>query len=340
MLIQFLILIAGLALIIFGANLLTDGASALAQRFGISDLVIGLTIVAFGTSAPELAISIISASKGSAQLAIGNVVGSNIFNICAIIGIVALVRPISVGRNLITTELPLVLLSSLALLAIGNGPLLDDTATPQVSRTSGILLLLFFAIFLRYTFSQARKASPLESSDTLSNLPSPPASSTGINQQRPGAATTPLWRNLLFIAAGLAALIFGAELFVDSAAQIATRLGVSEAIVGLTIVAAGTSLPELATSVTAAMKGNSGIAIGNVIGSNIFNIFLVLGAAATISPLPFGNIGNFDLITLTLASLLFWLFAIIIGHRKITRPEGALLTLLYITYTLILILDR
>ena len=311
-------LLLGLALILGGANILTDGSSALARRWGVSDLVIGLTVVAFGTSAPELVISIMSALKGNAGLAIGNVVGSNIFNVLVIIGITALVRPISIGKSIMTNEIPLVVLSALVLLAMGNAAALDSLPA-VITRVDGIVLLLFFAIFMRYTFSQATSGS---------------ADTTG----QPATVTPmPLGKSLLWIAAGLAALIYGGDCFVRGASGIASSIGISDSVIGLTVVAAGTSLPELATSVTAAVKGKPGIAVGNVIGSNIFNIFLVLGAAATISPLPLGTIGNFDLLTLTAACLLFWLFGWIIRRRTITRPEGAILTATYIAYVAILI---
>lgn len=316
MLLDILFLLLGLILILVGANALTDGASAIAKRWGVSDLVIGLTVVAFGTSAPELVISMVSAFQGSAELAIGNVVGSNIFNILVIIGVTAMVVPIKIQRSIMTNEIPLVLLSSLVLLVIGNTPLLDASAAPVVTRADGILLLLFFTIFMRYTFSQAKSAETAgnEAGDT------------------PSATDMPLWKSTLWIIGGLAGLIYGGDRFVAGASGIASGLGVSDAVIGLTIVAAGTSLPELATSVAAALKGKTGIALGNVIGSNIFNIFLVLGCTATIKPLQFGSIGNVDLLTLTGASLLFWIFGWLFRQRTITRIEGALLTLCYIGY--------
>lgn len=309
-------LILGLALILLGANALTDGASAIAKRWGMSDIVVGLTVVAFGTSAPELVISIVSAVQGSAELAIGNVVGSNIFNVLAIVGITALVRPMKVERNLLSNDIPLVVLSALALLAIGNGTLLDGDPQAMVSRVDGILLLLFFAIFMRYTFAQARSAAP---DDPVAE---------GAAAKRP----MPLWKACVWVVGGLAALIYGGDCFVDGASGIARSLGVSEAVIGLTIVAAGTSLPELATSIAAALKGRPGMAVGNVIGSNIFNIFLVLGTAATIRPLPFGSIGNFDLLYLTGACVLFWIFGRFFKDCTITRIEGALLTAAYVVY--------
>lgn len=322
MILNIILLIVGLLLILGGANYLTDGAASVARRYGISDLVVGLTIVAFGTSAPELTISVISAVTGNSGMAIGNVVGSNIFNILAIIGAVAIARPIKVERGIMTNEIPLVILSSLAILAIGSSQFLDGTM-PVVSRVSGILLLLFFAIFMRYVFSQATAAS----ADTSG---SPEAAQIKIQS---------LWKSILFIIGGLGALIYGGDLFVDKASAIASIFGVSDAVIGLTIVAAGTSLPELATSLTAAIKGNSGIAVGNVIGSNIFNIFLVLGCSATIRPLPFGGITMTDLLVLTAASLLFWIFGWFFGHRTITRTEGGLLLAGYIGYITFLVLQ-
>ncbi|MCM1028857.1 MAG: calcium/sodium antiporter [Pseudoflavonifractor sp.] len=318
MLISILSLVGGLALILVGANLLTDGSSAVARRWGVSELVIGLTIVAFGTSAPELVITLMSALRGSTELAIGNVVGSNIFNVLVIIGAVAMVRPMRVGRSTMCNELPMVFLSSLALLAIGNGVWLDGDPEAEISRVSGLLLLLFFAIFMRYTFHQARAgaAQPAE----------------GPAKGNMGGAKATVW-----IVAGLAGLIFGGNLFVDGASAIASAMGVSEAVIGLTIVAIGTSLPELATSLVAATKGKADLAVGNVIGSNIFNVFLVAGAGAVVRPLQFGSIGNVDLLTLAGACLLFWAFGRWGGQRVITRAEGAVLLVGYVAYTAYLI---
>lgn len=326
MLLDILLLVAGLAMILLGANWLTDGGSGVAKRFGISELVIGLTIVAFGTSAPELVISVMSAIKGSAGLAIGNVVGSNIFNVLMIIGIVAMVRPIKVEHSIMTNEIPLVVLASVALLACGNGHLLDGDMTDMVTRVDGILLLLFFAIFMRYTFSIA-KAAPSHSE------PEPRQETSQLE------VPVPMWKACGMIVLGLAALVWGGDIFVDSASSLARAMGVSDAVIGLTIVAAGTSLPELATSVVAATKGRPGLAVGNVIGSCLFNIFFVLGLSAVIRPLPLGSIGNLDLLVMTGAALLFWLFGWIIRHRTITRIEGIILVLLYIAYTTVLIVN-
>lgn len=315
--IDILILLLGLGLILVGANALTDGASAVAKRFGISDLVIGLTIVAMGTSAPELVVSVTAALNDSAELALGNVVGSNIFNILTIVGCTAMVMPISVGKGLMSKELPLVILSSLVMWAVASDTLLDGEAANVVSRIDGILLLAFFAIFMRYTFSIAKADSP------------------NTEEIKP----MPMWKAALWIIGGLAGLIFGGRYFVDGASGIARSLGVSESVIGLTLVAAGTSLPELATSVVAALKKNPGIAIGNVIGSCLFNVFFIIGTAATIAPLPLGGITQTDMLTLVGASVLLWFFGLVIGDRKITRVEGTFMVLCFIAYNAWLIIN-
>ena len=314
-------LLAGLALILLGANILTDGSASVAKRFNISDLVIGLTIVAFGTSAPELVISVLSSLKGSAEMAIGNVVGSNIFNILMIIGCTALVMPMKVGDGTMSKEIPLVSLSSLVLTAFANDVLLDGGAANVISRIDGLVLLGFFLIFMRYTFAIARNGGESQEESQEIKL-------------------MPVWKSAVFILGGLAGLIGGGQLFVEGASGVARSLGVSESIIGLTLVAGGTSLPELATSVTAALKKNPGIAIGNVIGSNLFNIFFVLGCSASIAPLPMGNINNMDMAVLVGSSVLFWLVGWFFRKRTITRPEGALLILCYVAYTTWLILQQ
>lgn len=313
-------LILGLALILFGANWLTDGSSAIARRMGVSDLVIGLTVVAFGTSAPELAISIISAVGHKASLAVGNIVGSNIFNILMIIGVTACIRPIRIERTVMTREIPMVILAALLMLAFGYAPLLDTGATRSITRLDGILLLFFLVLYLRYTLASAKTGSPADSNDVP-------------GQEGRAPEGIALWKSILMVIFGLAALVYGGDRFVDGASAVARALGVSDAVIGLTIVAIGTSLPELATSAVAAVKGKPGLAVGNVIGSNILNVVLVLGAAATIYPLPFGNISQTDLWVELGASVLFLLMGWIIGRRTITRAEGVLLIACYVAYT-------
>ena len=312
-----LCLLGGLVLILLGANYLTDGASSLAKKLKVSDLVIGLTVVAFGTSAPELAVSISSAVKGSADIAIGNVVGSNMFNTLMIVGCTALFAPVIVTKNTLLKEIPLCILSAIALLVICNDKLFDGYTNEVVSCTDGFMLLLFFIIFMVYTFSIARQNSHEEAEEVK---------------------VIPMWLTPIYIIGGMAALVYGGNIFVDGATGIARALGVSESVIGLTLVAGGTSLPELATSVVAAMKKSPEMAIGNVIGSNLFNIFLVLGATASISPLHLIGITNFDLFSLVIASVLLWLFGVFYKTRTITRIEGTILVLCYVVYIIALII--
>lgn len=314
-------LVVGLVLILVGANALTDGASAIARRMGISDLVVGLTVVAFGTSAPELAISVISASAGNASLAIGNVVGSNIFNVLVIIGVTAMVRPIVIERSVMSLEIPMVILSAVVMLVLGNSGVIDGTGINQVSRVSGIFLLIFFLLFMRYTFASAKQPGLADAEEAKADT----------------TAMMPVWKSVLYVIVGLAALVWGGDKFVDGASGIASGLGVSDAVIGLTIVAAGTSLPELATSIVAAVKGKSALAVGNVIGSNIFNVLMVLGLSSVITPLPFGSIGNLDLFTLVGSSVLFYIFGWFFKTRTITRAEGFVLTAAYVGYVAVLL---
>lgn len=318
---DYVYLIVGLALILFGASWLTDGASALARRWGVSDLVIGLTIVAFGTSAPELVISIVSALNGNSGIAIGNVVGSNIFNILMITGCTALVMPLGVGRSTLSKEIPLVILSSLVLWFCSADMLIDGASENVVSRADGLVLLAFFLIFMRYTFSIARD----KPADAV------PESAT-VKPMKAGIS-------VLYVVAGLAGLVFGGQGFVKGASGIASSLGVSDAVIGLTIVAAGTSLPELATSIVAAIKKNPGIAIGNVVGSSIFNAFFIMGAAATISPMKVEGISTIDYAVLIGASLLLYIFGQAFGHRTIRRWEGAVMAICFVLYTVWLVVS-
>lgn len=322
-----LFLIGGLVLILLGANGLTDGAASVAKRFHIPSIVIGLTIVAFGTSAPELTVSVSSALKGSADIAIGNVVGSNIFNTLMIVGCTALFAPIVITRSTLRREIPLCILSSIVLLICANDIILDRAKENVLNTTDGLLLLCFFAIFMGYTFAISKRGKEEQS-------PTPAHEEHEEEEIR----LLPWWKSTLYIIGGLAALIFGGQLFVDGATGIARNLGISESIIGLTLVAAGTSLPELATSIVAALKKNPEIAIGNVIGSNLFNIFFVLGCSASITPLHLSGINNFDLLTLVGSGILLWLFGIFFSKRTITRIEGSIMVLCYVAYTVVLIL--
>ena len=320
-----LLLVGGLLLILLGANGLTDGAASVAKRFRIPSIVIGLTIVAFGTSAPELTVSISSALKGSADIAIGNVVGSNIFNTLMIVGCTALFAPIVITRNTLKREIPLCILSSVALLICANDVFLDGSEENMLGIADGLLLLCFFAIFLSYTFAIAKRDG-----DTTNPEKEP-------LQEEDEIRLLPVWKSALYMLGGLAGLIIGGNFFVDGAGGIARGLGVSESVIGLTLVAGGTSLPELATSIVAALKKNPEIAIGNAIGSNLFNIFFVLGCSASITPMRLTGITNLDLWVLVGAGILLWLFGLFFGKRTITRIEGSILMLCYAAYMAVLI---
>ena len=317
MLLTLIILIGGLLLILVGANILIDGASAIAKRLNVSALVIGLTIVAFGTSAPELTISIVSALNGGAEIALGNVVGSNLFNTLIITGCVAILSPIFVSKGTLSKEIPLCILGSLVLFFLANDQLIDQDSMNNLSRIDGLIFLCFFCIFLGYTFSMAKNGSSKIEEIKIPNMA--------------------LWRSLIYILAGLIGLVYGGQLFVDSASDLARSLGVKESIIGLTLVAGGTSLPELATSLVAAIKKKPEMAVGNVIGSNLFNIFLVLGCSASISPMPVKGITNVDLGMLVLSSTLLFIVSFFYRKRTITRPEGILLVACYLGYTVFLI---
>lgn len=318
MVVHILFLIGGLAAILWGANALTDGAASIAKRFHISSLFIGLTIVAFGTSMPEFVISLLSALHGSSDLAIGNVVGSNLFNTLVIVGCTAIISPIFVGKGTLNKEIPFTLLASIILFICANNRLIDGDSSPDtINRTDGLLLLCFFLIFVGYTFAIAHNTSAEEEKNAIKEFP--------------------MGKAILFLILGLAALIAGGEFFVKGATNIARSWGVSESVIGLTLVAGGTSLPELATSIVAALKKNTGMAIGNVIGSNLFNIFLVLGVSATVCPMNIQGITNFDLLTLIGASALLWVFGFFYKSHTITRAEGIILVGIYIFYLYMLL---
>ncbi|KPJ79150.1 MAG: sodium:proton exchanger [Deltaproteobacteria bacterium SG8_13] len=312
MLLPVIYLILGLVLLIKGADFLVDGAVSIARRLQISDLVIGLTVVAFGTSTPELFVNLLASFKGTTGIAVGNIVGSNIANIFLILGVCALIHPLSVSRGTVWKGIPFSLLAVIVLAITTNDPLLDATGPAVISRGDGLVLLSFFIIFLYYSFDVATEVPGLDSH-------------TPAKKHR-------LSVSLLLTAGGLVSLSLGGKWIVDGAAAIALQLGMSEVVVGLTIVAIGTSLPELATSAVAVRRGNVEIAVGNVVGSNIFNIFLVLGISATVKPLPFPAGGNLDIMVVIAASLLLFLFMFTGLRRSLDRWEGAIFVIMYAAY--------
>lgn len=307
-----ILLIVGLVLILVGANYLTDGSAALARRFNISEFIVGLTIVAIGTSTPELVVSVISALHGSGEMAIGNVTGSNLFNGLLILGISTLIRPVPLTSDNIKKDIPLGILASIVLLVVCCDVLLGSDLRNNIGRDEGIILLLLFVIFISYTIFSAKAPEVEEAAE----------------EQKP----MPIWLMLIMIAGGLAALVFGGNLFQTSAVEVARALGVSESMIAITLLAGGTSLPELAASAVSAVKGKAEMAMGNVLGSNISNIFLVLGASATITPLSLGGITMVDLLTVLGASILLWITAFSFKRNKIDRPEAVILIVAYIAY--------
>lgn len=304
MLLDIIFIVVGVAMVLYGADRLTEGASALARRMNVPEIIIGLTIVAAGTSAPELFVSMMSALKGTPDLAVGNVVGSNTMNAMLIVGCAAMVAPMTISRSTVKKDIPFSVGASvlLMLLALNN----------FLGRWDGIILLIGFAAFMTYTLLRAKKGQAEAQTEQ-----------TGAKQQNP-------WLSVLFVVVGLALLVGGSNLFVDSASSVATQLGISEGVIGLTVVAGGTSLPELATSVVAARKGQSAIAIGNVIGSNVFNILMILGLTATISPLAIVGITTIDMAVMFLSVALVWMFSF--TRFTVERWEGALLVVGYLAY--------
>ena len=307
-----ILLIVGLVLILVGANYLTDGSAALARRFNISEFIVGLTIVAIGTSTPELVVSVISALHGSGEMAIGNVTGSNLFNGLLILGISTLIRPVPLTSDNIKKDIPLGILASIVLLVVCCDVLLGSDLRNNIGRDEGIILLLLFVVFISYTIFSAKAPEVEEAAE----------------EQKP----MPIWLMLIMIVGGLAGLVFGGNLFQTSAVEVARSLGVSESMIAITLLAGGTSLPELAASAVSAFKGKSEMAMGNVLGSNISNIFLVLGASATITPLSLGGITMVDLLTVLGASILLWITAFSFKRNKIDRPEAVILIVAYIAY--------
>ncbi len=316
MLLNFLYIIIGVGLVLWGADRLTEGAAAFARKMNVPEIVIGLTIVAAGTSAPELFVSCVSAMKGTPDLAIGNVVGSNIMNSMLIVGCAAMVAPMTISPSTVRKDIPFSVAASALLVAL----CLDDFSSLNlrgnvISRIDGMILLAGLGLFMTYTLRMARNSNNAE-----------PAASV----QEPEKITRPAWMSLLFIIVGLCCLIIGSNLFVDSASSVAQQLGVSESVIGLTIVAGGTSLPELATSVVAARKGQSAIAIGNVIGSNVFNVLAILGITALLCPMQISGITLVDVALMLVSIALVWFFS----YTKYTmaRWEGAVLVTLFMVY--------
>lgn len=307
MILNIILILIGIVLVVKGADWLTNGAVSVATRLHISQMVIGLTIVAMGTSMPEFCVSFVSALKGTPDLAVGNVVGSNIFNALLIVGVAAMVAPMAIMKKTVKVDIPVGVVASLLLLIL----CLDGS----ISRFDAGAMFLLFLMYMYYTVKGAKKGSADSSSS---------------------ATVYSGWKSALLMVVGLAGLIGGSEVFVEGATKVAQALGVSDAIIGLTIVAGGTSLPELATSVVSARKGNSGIAIGNVLGSNIFNILMILGVTGLISPMSYSGITLVDMSVMVVSMLLLWMFSF--TKYTVARWEGVVLVLIFLAYLTYLVM--
>ncbi len=328
MLVDILILVGGLALIVLGANYLTDGAVVIARKFKISELLIGLTIIAVGTSTPELVVSVVSSLKGNGDMAVGNVLGSNIFNSLAIIGVVALIKPIRLTKENAYKNIPIGLFATLLLVIMASSVFGVGFMPKVITKWEGILLLLGYIFFTYYTVKISRKKSVQKSKlgadikeEVLESVP----------------RSTKDYLAVPMIIGGLVALVYGGDIFLESAVSIAKGLGVSEYIISITLMAGGTSLPELASCVVAARRGRSQMALGNVIGSNITNILLCLGASAAVNPLPIAGVTPVDLLLVTVASLLLLITPFSFKKAQIDRVEAAILLAVYIGYIIYIV---
>lgn len=309
MLIQLVLLVLGFVMLMKGADWFVDGAAGIAQRFGIPQLVIGLTIVAMGTSAPEAAVSIAAALKGSADITIGNVIGSNMLNVLIILGITAVLCTVPVAKSTIRYEIPFMILITFLLLGLGY-------TGNQITFSEGLILWGFFLVYLFYLLKMSKDGKSSEEKT---------------EEVKKEETHTPIWKLLLFVVIGLAFIILGSDISVDAASAIARALGLSERIIGLTIVAIGTSLPELVTSVSAAKKGNADIAIGNIVGSNVFNILFVVGTTALVTPVAFASNFNVDTLLAAGAGILLWVC--VWQKQKLTRAGGITMLLSYSIYS-------
>ena len=299
---QVLLLIFGIVVVLKSADWLTNGAVGLATKLGISPIVIGLTIVAIGTSMPEFFVSIVSAIKGTPDLAVGNIVGSNIFNVLLIVGVAATVAPIAIQRATVRRDIPIAIVASIMLTFM----MFDD----NISRIDALILFAAFIAFIWITLRNSKNDANEKDASTEKVIPT--------------------WKSVLFIIFGLVGLVLGSNIFVDNASSLAHGWGISDAVIGLTIVAGGTSLPELATSAVAARKGDSGIAIGNVLGSNVFNILMILGLTGIISPMHIQNITYIDMAVMVISMALFWLFSF--TKLRVERWEGCVLIACFLGY--------
>lgn len=315
----YILFILGFFLLIKGADFLVDGSSSIARKFNISSIVIGLTIVSFGTSAPEFIVNIFASINGNTEIAIGNILGSNIANILLILGISAIIYPLVTKKNTVWKEIPLSLLATILLGVMVNDTLIDGGGYSGLTRIDGIVLLSFFIIFLYYSFGISKATGDMQDDEVVELT---------------------YKKSFLFVLAGLVGLGLGGKWIVDGAVAIAQSFDVSEAVIGLTVVAIGTSLPELATSAIAAYKKQTDIAIGNVVGSNIFNIFWILGFSSLIRPLPFSRSSDVDIVMVILSSAILFFIMFVGKKHTVEKWQGVLMVLLYVAYIVFLVFTR
>lgn len=354
MLHDIIFLIMGIALLTLGGNFVTDGAVAIAKKLNVSSMMIGLTVVAFGSSMPDLVVCLTSTLSGKTQMALGDVVGSNIFDILLVFGIMALIRPLKMDHDTLYHDLPMLAFSSLALFICGDDILFDGAPADTVNRTDGLMFLALLVIFEAYNIQNANRqkaamlACPPQSANpqsggnpqAVSVMPSVGVKIGKVNAKS-GQTDKPLkpWLSWVYVVGGLAALVVGGNWVVSGASGIALKAGLSEATVGLTVVALGSSSPDLASSLAALFKGKAGLAIGNIVGACILNVFGLIGICATVSPLQSGTISLVDYSTLAGGSLLLWLMTLLNRSHTLTRLAGALLVVAYIAYMTYLVLS-
>lgn len=310
---DYFLLVLGMLILIYGAHLMVQGASSFAKMLKIPNLIIGLTVVAFGTSFPELMINVFASYNGQSDLAVGNVVGSNIINVLLVIGVAAMVKPMKIQNFTVRYELPFSLLAMALLFVVANDGLINGTNYSVLHRSDGLIFLSFFVIFIYYTFVVT-------------------TSSHDDHEEGHDVKEMSKLKSALFILIGMVGLYFGGEFIVNSAIKLANEWGLSQVVIGILVVALGTSLPELATSIVASFKGNADMAIGNIVGSNIFNVFLVLGVSANISPIEFNPSINTDLLVAFISTLLLFIFVFTGKGRRVDRVEGSIFLVLYISY--------
>ncbi len=315
MLLYFSLLIVGFAILIKGADFLVDGASSLAKRLNVSDLMIGLTVVAFGTSAPELTVNLFASAEGMTDAMFGNIIGSNIFNLLFILGVAGVIYPLSVQRTTVKYEIPYSLFCALLLYLLVNDVTFFGGESNSLSRFDAIVLLIFFGLFMLYIIRQSKKEEDITDEEVKS---------------------LPMWKSILFVGLGLGMLVGGGKLVTDNAVGIAAAFGLSEKLIGLTILAAGTSLPELATSAIAAFRRKTDIAIGNVVGSNIFNILLILGLNGTMKVIPYNDALNVDFFVILFGTVALLLFMFTFKKHKLDRIEAVMFLLAFVLYTVYL----